>query len=82
MEADTVIQAVETSLAALATPKALWFAFFGAFLGFGTVSWILVYHWQSYSVNPGKVKRASMLYFSVSGVLLAVMLAALFTYAQ
>lgn len=82
MDTDTLIQAVEHSLSGFASPKALLLVFLGAFLVFGIVSWILVYHWQSYSVNHEKVKRASRLYFSVSAALLIVMLAAIFMYMQ
>ena len=53
-------------VASLFSPSALWTLLailFGAWLVF---SWVLRYHWRSYSAHSPATKRASWIYFTVS----------------
>ncbi|MDX1535556.1 MAG: hypothetical protein R3346_02240 [Candidatus Spechtbacterales bacterium] len=55
----------------------LWIITAGVLLIFAVVSIILYHHWKEYGVEQKNVKRLLIIYFSVSGLLLATMIISL-----
>lgn len=45
---------------------------------FGVVSAVLNYHWTRYGIEQSQVKKIKSLYFGIAGILLLIMVGALF----
>lgn len=57
-----------------------WFALLVVF--FAAITLIMNYHWKQYGITPKTLKRLRKIYFSVSGILLALTAALFLIYIQ
>ena len=78
---ELIAQAVQVVERILSHPGFLsisWVVLGGVALIWGAMSWILAYHWKSYSFDQSKIRGARKLYFIGSLVLLGAMAGSLF----
>ena len=61
-------------------PEYLWILVVLAVIFYVVISLILSYHWKRYGFEAGIMSRASLIYFSISGILFAGMFISFFIY--
>jgi len=59
----------------------LWGVFLFGFFLWGVMTWILLYHWKSYSFDQQKIRGPKLLYLYVSIVLILLMFASLISFS-
>jgi multidrug resistance efflux pump len=59
------------------TPSVLWLGFAVIFGIFAIISAILLYHWNKYTFDAKVAKKAVVLYFSVSGIFMLLLVVSL-----
>ena len=59
------------------TPGTLWLSFALVFGIFAIMSAILLYHWHKYTFDEKVAKKAMVLYFSVSGIFILLLVVSL-----